>query len=157
MEAVRRVAPTAFARGEAERKARRVALVDSLAERRDEFRDRNRYYYEEIERLLRFFVPPNKSVLEVGCSTGDLLAALEPRRGLGIDISERLVELASVAIDAVGEMMFQGAGAGALPTASAVVADLVDIAIGRVASRPFLSLGIHPHGIHAERLRGLAQ
>ncbi len=33
--------------------------------------------------------------------------------------------------DAVGEMMFQGAGAGALPTASAVVADLIDIAIGR--------------------------
>jgi homoserine dehydrogenase len=33
--------------------------------------------------------------------------------------------------DAVGEMMFQGAGAGAMPTASAVVADLIDIAIGR--------------------------
>lgn len=33
--------------------------------------------------------------------------------------------------DAVGEMMFQGAGAGALPTASAVVADIIDIAIGR--------------------------
>lgn len=33
--------------------------------------------------------------------------------------------------DAVGEMMFQGAGAGALPTASAVVSDLVDLAVGR--------------------------
>lgn len=33
--------------------------------------------------------------------------------------------------DAVGEMMFQGAGAGALPTASAVVADLIDLAVGR--------------------------
>ncbi len=33
--------------------------------------------------------------------------------------------------DVVGEMLFQGAGAGALPTASAVVADLMDIAIGR--------------------------
>jgi homoserine dehydrogenase len=38
--------------------------------------------------------------------------------------------------DAVGEMMFQGAGAGALPTASAVVADLIDLAIGR-AQRTF--------------------
>jgi len=38
--------------------------------------------------------------------------------------------------DAVGEMMFQGAGAGALPTASAVVADLIDIAVGR-AQRTF--------------------
>ncbi|MCE9532640.1 MAG: homoserine dehydrogenase [Planctomycetes bacterium] len=38
--------------------------------------------------------------------------------------------------DAVGEMMFQGAGAGALPTASAVVADLIDLAVGR-AQRTF--------------------
>jgi homoserine dehydrogenase len=38
--------------------------------------------------------------------------------------------------DAVGEMMFQGAGAGPLPTASAVVADLIDLAIGR-AQRTF--------------------
>jgi homoserine dehydrogenase len=38
--------------------------------------------------------------------------------------------------DAVGEMMFQGAGAGSLPTASAVVGDLIDIAIGR-AQRTF--------------------
>lgn len=33
--------------------------------------------------------------------------------------------------DAVGETMFQGPGAGMLPTASAVVADILDIAIGR--------------------------
>ena len=38
--------------------------------------------------------------------------------------------------DATGEMMFQGAGAGAMPTASSVVADLIDIAIGR-AQRTF--------------------
>jgi homoserine dehydrogenase len=38
--------------------------------------------------------------------------------------------------DAAGEVMFQGAGAGALPTASAVLADLIDIAVGR-AQRTF--------------------
>lgn len=38
--------------------------------------------------------------------------------------------------DAVGEVMFQGAGAGALPTASSVVADIIDIAVGR-AQRTF--------------------
>ncbi len=41
--------------------------------------------------------------------------------------------------DAVGEVLFQGAGAGALPTASSVVADLVDIAVGR-AQRTFPAL-----------------
>ncbi|MEZ6141475.1 MAG: homoserine dehydrogenase [Zavarzinella sp.] len=33
--------------------------------------------------------------------------------------------------DAVGEVMLQGQGAGAMPTASAVVADILDLAIGR--------------------------
>ncbi|MGL4424188.1 MAG: homoserine dehydrogenase [Gemmataceae bacterium] len=33
--------------------------------------------------------------------------------------------------DAVGELLFQGPGAGMLPTASSVVADLIDIAVGR--------------------------
>ena len=38
--------------------------------------------------------------------------------------------------DFVGRLLFQGAGAGAGPTASAVVADLIDIALGR-AGPPF--------------------
>ena len=47
--------------------------------------------------------------------------------------------------DAVGEMMFQGAGAGALPTASAVVADLIDLAVGR-AQRTFQAARLwHPN------------
>ena len=31
-------------------------------------------------------------VLEVGCGTGDLLAALKPKEGIGVDISPRLIE-----------------------------------------------------------------
>lgn len=38
--------------------------------------------------------------------------------------------------DAVGEVMLQGPGAGELPTASSVVADIIDIAVGR-AQRTF--------------------
>ena len=38
--------------------------------------------------------------------------------------------------DVVGETLYQGPGAGALPTASAVVADLIDLAVGR-AQRTF--------------------
>jgi homoserine dehydrogenase len=41
--------------------------------------------------------------------------------------------------DAVGEVMFQGAGAGALPTASSVVADVIDLAVGR-AQRTFQAM-----------------
>src|SRR5262245_8678242 len=41
--------------------------------------------------------------------------------------------------DAAGEVMFQGAGAGALPTASSVVADIIDLAVGR-AQRTFQAM-----------------
>jgi ubiquinone/menaquinone biosynthesis C-methylase UbiE len=39
-------------------------------------------------------IPPGASVLDVGCGTGDLLRALKPRRGVGIDLSPRMVEIA---------------------------------------------------------------
>src|SRR5437660_6223485 len=41
--------------------------------------------------------------------------------------------------DAVGETLYDGQGAGQLPTASAVVADIIDMAVGR-AQRTFQTL-----------------
>jgi 2-polyprenyl-3-methyl-5-hydroxy-6-metoxy-1,4-benzoquinol methylase len=95
MSAKRQPTETPFARSERERRAERVRRLDAVAERRDDYRARHAYYYEEIERLAGFFIPPGASVLELGCSTGDLLAALRPRRGLGIDISPKTVALAT--------------------------------------------------------------
>jgi len=71
-----------------------VAYLDAQAPESDGWRRKNRYYYEEIERIARFHVPPGSSVLEIGCGTGDLLAALEPSRGAGVDISPKAVEIA---------------------------------------------------------------
>lgn len=76
------------------RKKDLIALLDAQAPEADRWRQRNRYYYEEIERIVRFHVPPGSSVLEIGCGTGDLLAALAPSRGIGIDISPKAVEIA---------------------------------------------------------------
>ncbi len=39
-------------------------------------------------------MPPNRRVLELGCGEGDLLAALKPSRGVGIDFSPELVRRA---------------------------------------------------------------
>ncbi len=47
-----------------------------------------------MERYLRFLIPAGSSVLEIGCGTGELLAALEPGRGVGVDISPAMVEQA---------------------------------------------------------------
>ena len=49
----------------------------------------NRYYYELLGRLLRFLVEPQKKVLSVRCGTGNLLAAVKPSDGKGIDILRR--------------------------------------------------------------------
>ena len=44
------------------------------------------------QRILDAGLPRAPRVLEIGCGTGDLLAALEPKVGVGIDLSPRLVE-----------------------------------------------------------------
>jgi SAM-dependent methyltransferase len=56
--------------------------------------DRNRYYHRLLERYFSFLIPPGKRVLEIGCGPGDLLAAVKPAYGLGIDISPTMVEIA---------------------------------------------------------------
>ncbi len=54
-------------------------------------RHARRYFYDSLTRVLKVRVPPGLRVLDVGCGTGHLLAALEPSRGVGIDISPRAV------------------------------------------------------------------
>jgi ubiquinone/menaquinone biosynthesis C-methylase UbiE len=69
---------------------------DGISPRRDYWKKKNRYYYEYIEeKLLPFLIPQGKNVLEIGCGTGDLLAGLKPVCGLGIDISEAMIKVAS--------------------------------------------------------------
>ena len=71
-----------------------VEYFDALAPARDRWIERNRYYHRELARAFSFFVPAGCSVLEIGCGTGQLLSALRPRRGVGIDISPKMIEIA---------------------------------------------------------------
>ena len=56
---------------------------------------RNSGYHELVENVYRFHVPAGESVLEIGCGTGDLLAALRPSRGVGVDLSHAMVDSAA--------------------------------------------------------------
>src|ERR1700733_8267890 len=67
---------------------------DALAERREEFRRKNKYYYSLLEKQYRYFITEGKRVLEIGCGRGDLLAAVAPSYGVGVDLSPRMIELA---------------------------------------------------------------
>ena len=75
-------------------KTERIKYFDSVAPERKKWRAKGAYYHRELEKYLRHLIPANSSVLEIGCGTGDLLAALNPKRGLGIDISPKMVEVA---------------------------------------------------------------
>src|SRR5579872_5435686 len=57
-------------------------------------RESNRYYQKLLRNYFAFLVPPGLRVLEVGCGLGDLLAAVKPSLGVGIDFSPAMIELA---------------------------------------------------------------
>lgn len=80
--------------GLSSRKRRIRDQSDRLAPERDAWIRRSQYYYENEWSYLRFLVPEGSRVLELGCGTGQLLAALKPSRGVGVDISENMIEVA---------------------------------------------------------------
>lgn len=58
---------------------------------RDQWIRRNRYYYRCLVNFLRFSIPKNSRILEIGCGTGYLLDQLKPTHGVGIDVSEDMI------------------------------------------------------------------
>lgn len=50
-----------------------------------------RYYYDYLTRVLQARVPAGARVLEIGCASGQMLAALQPSHGVGVDLSSRAV------------------------------------------------------------------
>lgn len=72
-----------------------VEYFDSIARSRDAWIKRNGYYNRKIKELHAFHVPPGSDVLELGCGTGELLAALRPAKGVGIDFSKEMIAIAT--------------------------------------------------------------
>ena len=58
------------------------------------WRKRNSYYYNWLERIYKFVVRPGSRVLHIGSGYGDLLAAVDPEYGVGIDPDKDSIELA---------------------------------------------------------------
>jgi SAM-dependent methyltransferase len=68
---------------------------EKAAAKRIKWKKRNRYYHLLLEKYFRFLVPEGRSVLELGCGPGDLLNALRPSNGLGVDFSPAVISFAS--------------------------------------------------------------
>ena len=64
---------------------------ETHADELDRWRAFNAAYHEDDGKFMRFLIPPGKRVLELGCGRGDLLAALQPSYGVGVDFGAGLL------------------------------------------------------------------
>jgi hypothetical protein len=52
------------------------------------------YYHRRVIEVYQSVIPPGQTVLELGCARGDLLAALKPSLGVGVDFCEEMIRIA---------------------------------------------------------------
>lgn len=77
-----------------ERKKRIFEHSERFAPEREKWLLKNDYFHQEDINYLRFLIPEEKKVLDLGSGLGDVLAALKPSYGVGIDASRAMVESA---------------------------------------------------------------
>ncbi len=66
--------------------------ANASAAERAKWRQRAAFFHSEDLHFLKFLIPEGARVLELGCSTGELLAALKPSFGVGVDLSGETIE-----------------------------------------------------------------
>jgi SAM-dependent methyltransferase len=71
-----------------------ASFFDEFVDREDYWRRRTGAYHALLRGIYRALIPAGQRVLEIGCGRGDLLAALKPGYGLGVDVSPRMVSAA---------------------------------------------------------------
>lgn len=65
-----------------------------FAQIRETWFEKNKYFYDKIKKLLCFIIQPGKKVLNIQCDTGYLLSSVSPSKGVGVDISQEMVDIA---------------------------------------------------------------
>jgi len=83
---------------EKENKLNRLRQIRDWADRSSTSRERwhkKTAYFQLLDQdYLRFLVPSGSRILALGCGIGSKLAMLEPAMGVGVDISEKKIEIA---------------------------------------------------------------
>jgi ubiquinone/menaquinone biosynthesis C-methylase UbiE len=60
----------------------------------DHWKGWGRYYHQRLAEVYRFLVAPGQKILEIGCGHGDLLSAMNPSVGVGVDFSPEMIQRA---------------------------------------------------------------
>lgn len=100
-------------------RARAVAAFYDERHERFEGRRAASYFRATLARTLRARILPGQRVLEIGCGSGRLLAALEPSRGVGVDLSARAIAAARASHAGRNLHFLEGDGGDAALLASA--------------------------------------
>jgi SAM-dependent methyltransferase len=93
-ETAQPIMEAADAGGQAEFTRQRRTYWEGFARNFRRWEGPRSYYQKRLREIFRLVVPPGMRILELGCGRGDLLAALQPSRGVGIDFSPAMLDLA---------------------------------------------------------------
>jgi ubiquinone/menaquinone biosynthesis C-methylase UbiE len=69
----------------------RLAYWQHAAGRKDQSRSWGGYYHHRLSDIYCGLVSPGLRVIELGCGEGDLLAAVKPSYGVGVDFSPEVI------------------------------------------------------------------
>jgi len=67
---------------------------DLMSKDRDRWIKRAEYFHSEDLRVIKEIIPVESSVLEIGCGNGNLIGKLGVKKGVGVDISDKLINFA---------------------------------------------------------------
>ena len=74
---------------------KRILRWNAIARLSERLRTWAGYYHRRLQAVYGFLVPPGQRVLEIGCGRGDLLAALKPAVGVGVDFAREAIQQAA--------------------------------------------------------------
>jgi SAM-dependent methyltransferase len=81
-------------RAQIEYRRARIEHWDAVARGLDQLGEFSAVYHARLVEVYRSIVAPSQTVLEIGCGEGDLLAAVRPCFGVGVDISSEMLKRA---------------------------------------------------------------
>jgi len=73
---------------------KRIVHWNKVANKLRVWRGLGKYYNSRVSEVYRFNIPSGQSILDIGTGTGKLLSFLQPEKGLGIDLSDGMINLA---------------------------------------------------------------
>ena len=73
----------------------RISHWDHVSRKMDHWRGLGQPYQKLLSHYYKLLIPAGLNILEIGCGQGDLLAALNPSLGVGVDFSGEMIQRAA--------------------------------------------------------------